>query len=458
MNRLAWYWITCGALLVVGFGMPATASASLPSNDDLANAQRVTLGDSFTADTTGASLQSGEPVAPFYGPIAGPTVWYEWDAPAEHDYVQLVATNISFPNNDACVNVWDAGLSPPAYAFDSLGGPDNANGDCTHAQNFVSHPGHTYFFQVGSETAASVGRVTIDLTGFQLVADIQLTQTATPAVQVGQTIVIKSSVTNAGPQPTSVDLSIGRSSEMQLLSISGATCDDPLCQTANIPLVYSGPVVVTTLWRPFAPGPNVGIDVQATPREADDPTAAEATSSTDVTLPKGAVEVLRQDSGFNFVTTRHSASAGHIWLWWNAGPSGGTITDNTGLGLFDLPVDPNQGTSFTFFAAGKYQVVDSATGEVMTANVPITAGPATGSLTTVYSINWATRSAPAGLTYEIDLQRPNGVYVPWLTTTARGATFIADDGIGTYRVRARMVKADDDSTGTGWVTKKIVVN
>ena len=126
--------------------------------------------------------------------------------------------------------------------------------------------------------------------------------------------------------------------------------------------------------------------------------------------------------------------------------------------MFDLSLDADHFDGFVFFAAGRYPVVDETTDERMTVVVPISIAPKTGNPATVFSVSWASRAAPSGLTYEIDLARPGGkVYVPWAATSARGATFIPDAGPGKYRFRARLIRSTDDTISTGWVTKTLTV-
>ena len=101
---------------------------------------------------------------------------------------------------------------------------------------------------------------------------------------------------------------------------------------------------------------------------------------------------------------------------------------------------------------------DQSTDERMTAVVPISIGPKTGNLATVFSVSWASRAAPSGLTYEVDMARPPGVFVPWYSGSVRGATFIPDAGVGKSRFRARLISSADDTVGSGWVTKAITVS
>jgi hypothetical protein len=423
------------AVVAAALWMPSSAFADIPANDDAEAAQPVTVGSTFASDTRLASRESGEP-----GPVSGDTVWYAWTAPTDvQEHVTLTFTASDYPAPDLpCVWVFLGPPPPlPPHSFAILASV--VQPPCFSGQSFDSLPGGTYYFQVGS-VAGSDGTASIALDATRFTSDIQ----------------IKSTVSNAGPDPASVDLSLGRG-ELQLDSISGATCDDPLCSTASVGEIGAGQsVVVTTRWLAFQTGPSVGVDMVATPAFVDDASPAEAVSSTSVTLPKGDVQLTVGDGGFSFVTARQSTPAGHMWWWWS-GASPHTVSDESGLGLFSLFFAPQQFGGFRFFAAGSYPVVDQSTDERMTAVVPISIGPKTGSLGTVFSVSWASRTAPIGLTYEVDLARPHGVFVPWYSGSVRGATFVPDAGVGKYRFRARLVSSGDDTVGSGWVTKAITV-
>ncbi len=452
--RLVWRGL---GLALVGMALwaPTAAFADEPANDDLANAQPVVAGVPITSDTREAFREDDEPGPPHSAGASGNTVWYVWTAPSDvRRHVELRFTASNYPGSLPCVDVFAGGPPPQQYGVTFLSIGDI--GSCAFGQFFDAYPGINYYFQVGSVNSGS-GTSTMSFTTTRFAADIQLTQTATTTAQVGQTIIVKSTVSNQGPDPATVDLSLARPL-MQLQDITNATCDDPQCSTATVDELGPGQsVVVTSTWLAFQTGPHVGVDVAASIQWIDDPTPAEALSSTAVTLPKADLQLLVGDGGFSFVSTKHTTPAGHMWWWW-AGGSPHTVTDESGLGLFDLSLAADHFDGFRFFVAGSYPVVDQSTDERMTVVVPISIAPKTGSAATVFSVSWASRAAPSGLTYEIDLARPGGkVFVPWAATSVRGATFIPDAGPGKYRFRARLIRSTDDTVSTGWVTKTLTV-
>ena len=129
-------------------------------------------------------------------------------------------------------------------------------------------------------------------------------------------------------------------------------------------------------------------------------------------------------------------------LWTFTGPSDHTVTDNSGMGLYDSSTK-SAGSSFAFqfVAAGSYpyfcDIHPAMTGTV---SVPTTAAPLTGTQTTVFTITWSTGPTPSGYVYDVQISRPTGGgFVPLLTgTTLKTTSFTPDEGTGTYQFEARL--------------------
>lgn len=98
--------------------------------------------------------------------------------------------------------------------------------------------------------------------------------------------------------------------------------------------------------------------------------------------------------------------------------------------------------SYTFTAAGAYKVQDKVALKTSTIQVPTLATPPAGTLTTTFTITWATQSAPSGYLYDVQIKRPtSNQFVSWLTgQTVANSTFTPDAGTGTYSFRARLRK------------------
>src|SRR5439155_24716299 len=112
------------------------------------------------------------------------------------------------------------------------------------------------------------------------------------------------------------------------------------------------------------------------------------------------------------------------------------------------------GAEFTYlvFSAGQYHYVDglnpSLTGVF---KAPVQVSPTSGSKTTQYTITWASKTAPAGYVYDVQIKRPGQVSFGNLKTdqTATSATFIPDAGSGVYQFRGRLELVSTGAT-TGW--------
>jgi plastocyanin len=88
------------------------------------------------------------------------------------------------------------------------------------------------------------------------------------------------------------------------------------------------------------------------------------------------------------------------WTWASSGHS---VTDTSGLGLFDSGVQSSGATfSYTFFASGNYHYSStddaSMTGLV---KVPIQANRKTGTIQTKFTVTWALALPPPGVDYEV---------------------------------------------------------
>ena len=127
---------------------------------------------------------------------------------------------------------------------------------------------------------------------------------------------------------------------------------------------------------------------------------------------------------------------------WNfTGPSTHTVTDASGMELFDSGAR-GAGSAFQqhYFAAGTYPYVCSIHPSQMTGSVEaaVVAEPDSGPLGTTFEITWASRQAAAGFVYDVEIRRPGGEFIPWRSgVTAEKASF-TPSRIGTFAFRARM--------------------
>jgi hypothetical protein len=166
-------------------------------------------------------------------------------------------------------------------------------------------------------------------------------------------------------------------------------------------------------------------------------------------------EINVSDGGF-----APAASRGMVMgkpIFWNVSAGTHTVTDGSGLGLFDSGAIV-AGGSFTtsFAAAGSYSILDSATRRTGLVTVGLKATPTTAPVGTV-SLTWASQEAAAGFVYDVQVLRPGSSAFADLAAgaTAAGTSFSADAGAGTYSFRAHVRRLDGGAV-SGWSPTKSV--
>jgi uncharacterized repeat protein (TIGR01451 family) len=162
-------------------------------------------------------------------------------------------------------------------------------------------------------------------------------------------------------------------------------------------------------------------------------------------------EVTVADTGFS--PRNVTVARGDIVRWTAVGPSQHTVTDGSGMGLFDSgTLDPDDTFIFGFAASGTYSykctIVPALTGTVA---VPVTAEPASGGVTTTFTITWATGPQPPGFVYDIQILRPGTTkWKSWKSAqVVASATFVPNAGAGTYSFRARL-RRPTVAKSSGW--------
>jgi hypothetical protein len=130
-------------------------------------------------------------------------------------------------------------------------------------------------------------------------------------------------------------------------------------------------------------------------------------------------------------------------IWSFSGPAAHTVTDRSGMGLFDSGQASSGSFQFTFVAAASYPYSCSVHSDMVgTVRIPIKVSPAQGSSDTSFTITWSSAVAPAGFVFDVQLKRPGAIrYTNWKRDqTAGSATFEPDNGAGAYTFRARLRK------------------
>jgi plastocyanin len=165
-------------------------------------------------------------------------------------------------------------------------------------------------------------------------------------------------------------------------------------------------------------------------------------------VPMRAVGV----SDFSFDPAIVVPSLGGGVTWTFNGPSNHTVTDNSGMGLFDSG-SQGVGATFKYFflSAGSYKyhctIHTSMNGTV---KVKPTAVPPTGGVGTTFTITWAADKAPTAFVFDVQIKGPGGTWKNWkMGQTGQSATFVPDQGTGTYQFRGRY-KDTVNSKATGY--------
>jgi hypothetical protein len=146
-------------------------------------------------------------------------------------------------------------------------------------------------------------------------------------------------------------------------------------------------------------------------------------------------------SGFSQALASVPQGSTVAWSFPAANGEDHTVTDASGLGMFDSgPREPGSSFTTTLSAAGRYPIIDTATGNTSAIKVAPKIAPSSGSPTTAFTLTWASQPAASGWAYDVQIKRPGtSSYVYWRhRTTDPSATFTADAGPGTYAFRARL--------------------
>ena len=147
--------------------------------------------------------------------------------------------------------------------------------------------------------------------------------------------------------------------------------------------------------------------------------------------------------------------------WVFTGPSNHSVTDNSGMGLFDSGTKPSWST-FTFLpiVSANYNYRDTLNGKTGTLRVPVVVSPLAGLKTTVFTITWASAAPPAGYVVDVQIQRPgSSTWASWQSGVSTfSGTFVPDSGTGTYSFRSRIRNNSNQAASWYSLGAAIVVN
>jgi hypothetical protein len=158
------------------------------------------------------------------------------------------------------------------------------------------------------------------------------------------------------------------------------------------------------------------------------------------------------DTGFDPNVAPVPRGSTVFWTFPESDSSSHTVTDASGMGLFDSGSrPPSSSYSFTFIGAGTYPFVDEATGHTGSIRLPITARPKAGDISTNFRIAWAVAAPSTGSVFDIQVKRPGSQsFEDWLTgQTQTYGFFLPDAGVGTYSFQAQM-RNTINGASSGW--------
>jgi len=171
--------------------------------------------------------------------------------------------------------------------------------------------------------------------------------------------------------------------------------------------------------------------------------SANGSNASPLERPAGSVADVHIAVGdFLYTPSEVSVARGATVTFDFVGPSHHTVTDASGMALYDSGSVGAGGPSFTVTVqgAGEYRFTciphPWMGGHIA---VPMRVQPRTGSRTDLYTATWAAVVPDAGFVYDVELRRPGGHWRPFLSDqTGTGASFALRAGDGTYRFRARL--------------------
>jgi plastocyanin/chitodextrinase len=160
------------------------------------------------------------------------------------------------------------------------------------------------------------------------------------------------------------------------------------------------------------------------------------------------------DAGFSPASL--TITQGDAIRWSFTGPGSHSATAEPGFDLFDSGLlGPGSQFTFTFFASGKYTVVDSASTHTGLVSVPMRVFPSSGTLGTLFAVAWATTDALVGYAYDVQIEAPGAsAFTGWRSNVRKGiGTFSSNDlnfsGTGTYLFRAR-IRNTNTGAASSW--------
>jgi virginiamycin B lyase len=139
--------------------------------------------------------------------------------------------------------------------------------------------------------------------------------------------------------------------------------------------------------------------------------------------------------------------------WEFAGPSAQSVTDATGMGLFDSGVQPFYSTySFTFTAAGTYPFRSATSALAGSIKVLPTVSPSTAPAGSPVTVTWASSPPDPGYAFDVRYRRDGSpTWTAWQSEVASMSAAYVPPRAGKYSFEARLVNtATVPATASDW--------
>jgi plastocyanin len=211
-------------------------------------------------------------------------------------------------------------------------------------------------------------------------------------------------------------------------------------------------------WRQVSsPSPSAKFDSLSAVATVSGGSNVWAVGSTRQTLAARICPIRLSDTEFSPDSSKVDMGDTVAWVFPAANTEGHTVTDASGLGLFDSGQRLAGGSyTHTFDASGTYAIQDLTTGLTSKIQVAVDVSPTHGGASSTFVVFWATKDASAPLAYDVQVKGPSdGSYLTWQSgVTVDGGDFVPNqwqggEGAGTYRFRARLRNANTGAV-TDW--------
>ncbi|HYW29376.1 MAG TPA: hypothetical protein VE824_06190 [Gaiellales bacterium] len=292
----------------------------------------------------------------------------------------------------------------------------------------------------------------------QITSDLFSTLTGATSAKVGASLTYHAVLSNLGADATVATYTIQATEPVRLNSYvlyASGTCTPGTGGSLTCRLTLEPGASVNLTYRIGVPPGSSEMLVygKLTPRDVD-PNLSNNTGTVDVAIAPVPNTFYEPIVGSGFTDgTINLAAPGRVVFWDNETPNAVQVADETGLNLFHYYLKPQVDfNQFAFWAAGTYTVGDPNDDNLtQTVAVKMSRSPGTGTSSTTFQLRWGAYPAPTGYAYDVEIQRPgsSGVWGDFPSGGAGSGAFVPDAGPGTYRFRARLLKAGT-TTGSDW--------